>query len=948
MHVIKRNGDVVDVDFAKIHWRIKSVCSKEEILNFQKKERPEAYSVFHNLPPILHANVDTITKKTIEGLYNNISTTEIDKLSVEVAQEMCTVHPDNSLLATRILVSNIQKNVLETMVKRFPEVSREIISKNLFKYVMTSLYFNLDKHGEVSPLVAPYVVAISVKYADKISQLLDLSREFTTHDYLGIKMLEKGYLFRTNSMPGFSEKNIMVETPSIADMRIAIGLVCGKIPCPPLYPKEKVVCFINSFPQVIKEKYRTRNLEDVFNVVLSSSEPHKHKYLDSKLFKELYWTHFLKEELENVVVSEEQWRRITESYNGMSLGRFTPATPTKFASGTLKPQGSSCFLIAMKDDSLKGIYDTLHEQSQISKHAGGVGLWTHNIRSTGSYIAGTGGRSEGLKPLLRVFNASTEYVNQGGRRDGSIAVYLEPWHCDILDFIALKRKKGADSDRARRLFYALWIPDEFFRCWKEGKEWYLFDPSVCPKLYDSYDEEFSAKYLSDEYVNSHKEVLRFTYLYRKYVRQGKYEKKISIDTLMEEVVETIKESGVPYMLSKDACNRKSNQKNLGVIKSSNLCSEIVQYSDAHNTAVCNLSSVCLNKFVRPFVEGDDENFKYNVSLTDEPVYYTFDFIELMKTIEIMVKNTDNLIDLNYYPTEAARNSNMKMRPLGIGLQSEADILATLRLPWNSKEAHRLRFYIMEKIYYQYLSTSVSLAKEKGPYELFHGSPASQGVLQFDLWLKEGKKISFPMSQDWDFLKKEIVTHGIRNSLGVCLMPTASTSSIFGNSPTMEPFNSLVFVSKKGAGDVTLINTSLVKDLMSINMWNKKMSDKIIQNHGSIQDISEIPKKLRDSYLTVYDMEPTDIIDAAYVRAWFIDQSQSMNLFFKNVTMAEFSKAMSRGWSRGLKTLSYYSRTRPSTNSQKAQIEIEKPKPNEENFEDKVCSRDDPNCLACGA
>jgi ribonucleoside-diphosphate reductase alpha subunit len=943
MHVIKRNGDVVDVDFAKIHWRIKSVCARDDILNFQKKERPEAYNVFCKLPPILHADVDTITKKTIEGLYNNISTTEIDRLSVEVAQEMCTIHPDNSLLATRILVSNIQKNVLEILVKRFPNVDREKISENLFKYVMRALYFNLDKHGEHSPLVAPYLAAISEKYSEQIGEILDLSRDFVTHDYLGIKMLEKGYLFRTNSMPNFAEKNIMLETPSLADMRVAIGLACGKIPCPPLYPREKVISFLHSYPQVVKEKYRANSLSELFN----SAEPHKHKYLDSKLFKQLYWTHFLEEEIQNVQVTEEQWRRIRDTYNGMSLGRFTPATPTRFSAGSLKFQGSSCFLIAMKDDSLKGIYDTLQEQSQISKHAGGVGMHCHNIRSTGSYIAGTGGRSEGLKPLLRVFNASTEYVNQGGRRDGSIAVYVEPWHCDILDFLSLKRKKGADSDRARRLFYALWIPDEFFRCWKEGKDWYLFDPSVCPKLYDSYDEEFSSKYLSDEYVNSHKDTLRFTYLYRKYIRQGKSEKKISADFLMEEVVETIKESGVPYMLSKCACNRKSNQKNLGVIKSSNLCAEIVQFSDANNTAVCNLSSVCLNKFVRPFRDGDNEQFKYDVSINGEPVYYTFDFEEFEKTIQIMVKNTDNLIDINYYPTEASRNSNMKTRPLGLGIQSESDALAALRLPWNSKEAQRLRFYIMERMYYAYLSTSLSLAKDKGAYETFSGSPASQGLLQFDLWANEGKKISFQMSMNWQELKEQIVTHGIRNSLGICLMPTASTSSIFGNSPAVEPFNSLVYVRKSGAGDVTLINTNLVKDLMSINMWNKKMSDKILQNHGSIQDIKEIPKKLRDSYLTVYDMEPEDIIDAAFVRGWFVDQSQSMNLFFKNVTMAEFSKAISRGWSRGLKTLSYYSRTRPSSYSQKAQIDVEKPKV-EEKFEGKVCSRDNPDCLSCGS
>ncbi len=940
MQVVKRDGRSVPIEFSKIQWRTRSLCARTDILEFQKTERPESYDVFHKLPPILHADVDMITKKTIEGVYNNIPTTEIDRLSAEIAQEMCTVHPDNSVLATRILVSNIQKNIIEVLVKRYPDQTRNEIHKNIFKYAMRTLYFNLDKQGEHHPLVAPYLAAIAEKYSDKLNEILDLSRDFINHDYLGIKMLEKGYLFRVNAMEGFSEKQIMVESPSIGDMRIAIGLACAKIPCPPEYPRDKVISFIKSFPQVIKEKYRERDLTLLFN----SQEPHKHKFLDIKLFKKLYWADFLEEEMKNVQVTEEQWQSIRDSYDGMTKGRFTPATPSRFACGSLRPQGSSCFLIAMKDDSLKGIYDTLHEQAQISKHAGGVGIWCHNIRSTGSYIAGTNGMSNGLKPMLRVFNSSSEYVDQSGKREGSICLYLEPWHADIIDWISLKRKKGSDSDRARRLFYALWIPDEFFRCLKEHKDWYLFDPALCPKLYDSFDEEFSANYLSDEYVNSHKDTLRFTYLYRKYIRQGKAEKKIPVDSLMEQIVETVKESGVPYMLSKDACNRKSNQKNLGVIKSSNLCAEIVQYSDSLETATCNLSSVCLISFVRPFVSGDNENFKYNVSLTDEEVFFTFDFEEFAKTIQIIVKNIDNLIDLNYYPSEAAKRSNMRHRPMGMGIQGEADAFSSLKLAWNGKEAQRLRFYIMERMYYEALSTGLLLAKEKGMYETFPGSPASKGKLQFDLWLDEGKKISFPMTQKWDVLKKEIMTYGLRNSLYISLMPTASSSAIMKNSPSFEPFNSLVYIRKAGAGDVTLINTNLVKDLMSIGMWNKKMSDKILSNHGSIQDIPELSQKLRSAYLTVYDMKPEDIIDASFVRGWFVDQSQSMNLFFKNVTMAELSKAWTRGWTRGLKTLSYYCRTRPASTAQKAQLEKEK----EIVKEPGVCYRDDPNCLSCGS
>lgn len=943
MQVVKRDGRIEPLDFNKIHLRTRSLCCKKSTLAFQKEERPEAYQILHNLPPLEHADVDLITKKTIEGVYNNIPTTEIDKLSAEIAQEMCTIHPDNSVLATRIVVSNIQKNVLEILCKRYPDINREEISGNLFKYVMRTLYFNLDKKGEHSPLVAPYLAAIAEKYSDRINSILDYTRDFLNHDYLGIKMLEKGYLFRVNAMEGFTEKQQIVETPSMSDMRIAIGLACAPSPCPELYEKNEVLNFLSSFPEVIKEKHREKDL----SLLRDCEQPHKHHFIDAKLFKKLYWQNKLKEAMENVVVNTDQWKSIEDSYNGMTTGKFTPASPTKFSCGAPAIQGSSCFLIAMKDDSLKGIYDTLSEQAQISKRAGGIGIHMSNIRSAGSYIGGTNGISNGIKPMLRVFNASTEYVDQGGKRNGSIAIYIEPWHADIFSWITLKKKKGADSDRARSLFYALWIPDEFFRCWKEKKDWYLFDPSVTPKLYDSYDEEFSSSYLSDMYVIQNKDRLKFTYRYRKYIKQGKFEKKINPSDLMEEVVETVKESGVPYMLSKDACNRKSNQKNLGVIRSSNLCAEIIQYSDANNTAVCNLSSICLNKFVRKFVDGDNENFKYNTSLSeDAPNYFTFDFEEVAKIVKVIVNNLERLIDINFYPTEPSRNSNMKTRPQATGFQGEADMLALLRLPWNSKEANRLRFYICEKVYYEALKESLALAKVKGPYPAFENSPASQGKLQFDLWKEEGKKISFQFSLKWDELKVDIVKYGLRHSLLIGLMPTASTSFLLGNSPSIEPFNSLVYVRKGGAGDITIINNNLVKDLMSINMWNKTISDKILLNHGSIQSITEIPLLLRKSYLTAYDMEPEDIIDAAYVRGWFVDQSQSLNLFIKNVTMNELSKAWTRGWMRGLKTLSYYIRTKSGTVAQKAQIET--PVPIKVNIEDKVCSRDNPDCLSCGS
>lgn len=973
MLVKKRNGKYQPVDFEKIHWRIKSMCAVPQILEFQKKERPQAYSVFQNLSPLHHANVDLITQKTIEGLYDNIPTTEIDALSAEVAQEMCTVHPDNSALGLRLLVSNLQKNVSEFLASLRGVSSDDIenLESKLFLWSMETMYQNLDQNGERSPLIAPYILALAMKYTDKINGMIHHIRDFTNYDYLGVKMLEKGYLFKVYSLPNMKEKNVLTETPSIADMRIALGLSMAPKPCPPVYDKNKVLFFLMTHPECIKEKYR--NSYTTRQDLLTSDEPHKHKSVISLVFKQKYWEEELQLALRNLdqnPPTESQWNMVKNLYDGMSLGKFTPATPTRFFSGKLKPQCSSCFLIAMKEDSLKGIYDTLAEQAQISKHAGGVGLWVTNIRSTRSYIGGTSGHSNGLKPMLRVFNATASYVDQGGKRAGSAAIYLEPWHADIIDFVRLKRKKGADTDRARELFYALWIPDEFFRCWKNGKDWYLFDPSICPKLLDSYDEGFSSEYLSDEFVNQNKKDYLFTYRYRKYIRQNKYISKISSEHLMEEVVETVKESGVPYMLAKDAANRKSNQKNIGVIKSSNLCTEIIQYSDATHTSICNLASICLNKFVREWREGDSEAFKYQVSLIEGTTrYLTFDFEEFGKTSRMCQQYLDNLIDINFYPTEAGRNANMKMRNIGIGVQSESNVLAMLRLPWNSKEAHRLRFYIFERMYYECVKSSIEMAKEKGPYFYYEGSPASQGLLQFDLWLKEGKKISFPFSLPWEGLKSDMRKYALRNSLFTSPMPTASTSAIMGNSPCFEPFNSLIYVKKNGAGDVTMVIKSLIVDLMEVGLWSKEMSEKIIANHGSIQNITEIPKKLRDSYLTVYDMEPEDIIDAAYVRGWFVDQSQSMNLFVKNATMLTLSKAWTRAWNRGLKTLSYYVRSRPATTAMKAQISAtsttshlsstssnpnkskDKEKENKEDdaqFDGAVCSRDNPNCLSCGS
>lgn len=960
MELIKRDGSRQAVDFEKIHFRLKGLCSSEKVLDFQKQYRPEAYGIFSRLPEIKHADVDMISQKTIEGLFNGISTQQVDILSAEIAQEMCTRHSDNSVLASRILVSNMQKNVLEILVKRFPSVSRDEISENFFKYSMITLYHNLDKKGEQSPLVAPYLVAAAVKYSSIYNSLLNTSRDFRL-DYLGLKTLEKGYLLSVYASENIKGNRVIIETPSVADMRIATGLSLAPTPCPDYYAGAQE--FILNNPVVLKVR---KNGE---RKILPNKGDWK-KCVNMKLFKSLYWKYMLHVELTNLEshpITEEQWKNISDVYDGQSLGKFTTATPTRFSAGTLRPQGSSCFLVAMEDDSLTGIFNTFTEQGQISKYSGGVGIHVGNLRSAGSYIAGTNGTADGLKPMIQVISAISKYVNQGGKRPGSVAVYVEMTNPQIVDIIRMKRKKGPSTDIAPNLFYGLWISDEFFRCWREKKDWHLFDPAICPKLLDSYDEGFSTTYLSDEFVHANKEKYLFTYRYRKYIRQGKFESKISCQEIMEEIVETIRDEGVPYMLCKDACNRKSNQKNMGTIRSSNLCTEIIQYSDSENTSVCNLNSLCLNAFVREFRDGDNESFKYDVSLNEpEKVhpneglnegkhrYMTFDFEEFGRITGISQRTVDRLIDLNFYPTEKARRGNMRQRSQGLGVQGEADCLAMLKLPWNSKEAQRLRFYIYERMYYECLKSSMELSKINGPYEDFHGSPASQGILHFDMCRTEGQKISFALSMPWDELKENIKKYGLRNSTAIALMPTASTSSIMGNSPCFEPFNSMVYNRKGGGGDVTVFNRGLVDDLVSIGMWSQKMSDRILENHGSIQGFTDLPKKLRDAYLAAYDIEPEHLIDASFCRSWFVDQSQSLNLFVANASMSVLSKLWTRGWIRGQKTLSYYTRTRPATTAQKAQIEssgkfekVEKVEKSVET-EDMVCYRGKDGCISCGS
>lgn len=583
-------------------------------------------------------------------------------------------------------------------------------------------------------------------------------------------------------------------------------------------------------------------------------------------------------------------RRIAETYDALSHGYFIHATPTLFNAGTNHTQLSSCFLLDMKEDSIKGIYETLGDCAQISKWAGGVGLAIHKIRAKNSRIHGTNGASTGIVPMLKVYNDTARYVNQGGKRNGSFAVYLEPWHADIEDFLRLKLNTGAEEDRARDLFYGLWIPDEFMRRVKDGKDWTLMCPHECPGLADVHSEEFTA-------------------LYRKYEAEGKGRKAVPAQKLWQMILDAQIQTGTPYLCYKDAANYKSNQKNLGTIKSSNLCSEIMEYTDSRETAVCNLGSISLTRFVK-----DDK---------------TYDFDALRHYTAILARNLDIVIDRNYYPTPECRASNLRHRPIGIGVQGLADVFAKMRIPWSSPEASDLNRRIFEHIYYAALHTSYNLAVDKGSYPSFAGSPASEGILQPDLWRVN------PLTDDLDWAGlRQKVKKGLRNSLSIALMPTASTSQILGNNECFEPFTSNLYVRHVLAGDFIVINKYLISELVDLGVWSPELRTSIIANNGSVLGVPEVPSDVQERYRTAWEIPMKTVIGMAADRAPFVCQSQSLNLFVADPSYARLSSMHIYAWEKGLKTGCYYLRTKAVASAQKFTVEPE--------------ARSQPDCLTCSA
>jgi len=783
MRVIKRNSETEDVSFDKVLNRLK------------------------NLSNGLTIDVSEIAQKVCTRIYDGVKTYELDELAAYLCSSMSIEHPDYSILASRIIVSNHHKNTSPS-----------------FSETVHILYNNVDNQNNHTPLVSEELYNIVVNNKEKLNTYIDYQRDYL-FDYFGFKTLERAYLLRLNKK--------IIERPQHMWMRVAIGI----------------------------------HGDDI--------------------------------------------KEVLQTYDLMSKKYFTHATPTLFNAGTNRPQLSSCFLCSINDDSVAGIFDSLKEIALISKYAGGIGLHIHQIRANGSHIRGTNGTSNGIIPMLRVFNNTARYIDQAGKRLGSIAVYLETWHSDIESFLELKKNHGSEEDRCRDLFLALWISDLFMERVKTEGKWSLMCPDKCRGLSDVYGDDFKK-------------------LYEQYESEGKYTKQVNAQDLWFKILEAQIEQGVPYILYKDAANRKSNQKNLGTIKSSNLCAEVLIYSSPEETGVCNLASICLPSYIEDGI---------------------FNFEKLHEITKVITKNLNKVIDKNFYPIEKARVSNLKHRPIGIGVQGLADVFIKLRFPFESEDAKQLNKDIFETIYHAAVEASMELSKKRynvinnikninnkildeginnyvnefeknitnpkyiGAYSSFEGSPISQGLFQFDLWNAKPSR-----RYDWDKLREDIISYGVRNSLLLSPMPTASTSQIMGFNESFEPFTNNIFQRKTLSGEFIIINKYLINDLINKGLWSKELKDTIILHEGSVQNIPEIDDELKAIYKTAWEIKQRNIIDMSADRGQYICQTQSLNIFMEEPDFQKLSSMHFYGHSKGLKTGSYYLRTRPKAKTQQFTID----------------------------
>lgn len=799
MYVLKRDGRRESVKFDKITARIEKLCYGLDMKYVEPLE---------------------IAKKVINGIYDGVTTQELDNLAAETAATLTVRHPDYAKLAARIAISNLHKKTSKSFSN---------VMKRIYTYVNPVT-------GENAPLISKEAYKVIKQNAALLDSTIIYDRDFG-YDYFGYKTLERSYLMKTNGE--------IVERPQHLLMRVAVGI----------------------------------HMDDIDSVI------------------------------ETYTLLSEKW--------------FTHATPTLFNAATPRPQLSSCFLLTMKEDSIEGIYDTLKQCAKISQSAGGIGLSIHDVRAKGSYIKGTGGVSNGIVPMLRNFDMTARYVDQGGgKRKGSFAIYLEPWHADIFDFLELKKNHGKEELRARDLFYALWISDLFMKRVENNEEWSLFCPNEAPGLADLYGDDFEK-------------------LYTRYEKEGKARKVVKAQDLWFEIIESQIETGTPYMLYKDAANKKSNQKNLGTIKSSNLCTEIMEYTSPDEVAVCNLASIALPKFVNK--EGE------------------FDHQRLCEITKVVTRNLNKVIDVNYYPVPEARKSNMRHRPIGIGIQGLADTFILLKMPFDSEEAKALNKDISETIYFGAMEASMELAKEHGAYESFKGSPVSKGIFQFDMWGITPDSGRW----DWNSLKRKVKKNGVRNSLLIAPMPTASTSQIMGNNECFEPYTSNIYTRRTLSGEFIVVNKHLMKDLIALGLWDDTMKNKLIEANGSVQNIPEIPQQIKDLYKTVWEISQKSIIEMAADRGAYTCQSQSMNIHIQDPNFGKMTSMHFYAWKLGLKTGMYYLRSKAATDAIKFTVDKSKlgqpaevavttqaegqHMPQEQKVSDLQCSLDNPDdCIACGS
>jgi len=821
MFVVKRDGSREAVRFDKISNRVRKVT--------------------YGLNPDF-VDAMEIAQKVIAGIYDGISTWELDNLAAETAASLIPKHPDYSILASRIAVSRLHK----TTKKKFSETIQD-------------LYSYIDPEtGLDAGLISDETYNVVMKFKDKLDSAVIHDRDFN-FEYFGFKTLEKSYLLKMHGKPA--------ETPQHMYMRVAVG-IWG---------------------------------DDIKNAI--------------------------------------------KTYELLSTHMMTHATPTLFNAGTKKPQLSSCFLLTMSEDSIPGIYKTLSDVALISQNAGGIGLAIHNVRATGSYIRGTNGKSNGIVPMLKVFNETARYVDQGGgKRKGSFAIYLEPWHDDVEDFLELRKNTGKEERRARDLFLALWIPDIFMERVQDDGDWPFFSPSEVPGLHELHGAKFNEKFLQAE-------------------KEGKARRTIKARDLWAKILDSQIETGTPYILFKDAANRKSNQQNLGTIKSSNLCTEIIEYTSKDETAVCNLASIPVNKFLRSTDNRTSKISRGKCEVDHELLYN----VSYQTTL-----NLNKVIEVNYYPTPETLKSNMRHRPIGIGIQGLADLYAIMGIPFTSQEARKINEEIFETIYFASMTASMDLAKKHGAYETFEGSPLSEGKFQFNLWGFEDKDLSGRW--DWAKLRKDVMKNGARNSLLLAPMPTASTAQIMGNNEAFEPFTSNIYTRRTLSGEFIIINKHLVKDLINIGLWNEDVKNMIIIQKGSVQNIAGIPEDIKEVYKTVWEIKQKDLIEMSAGRGKFICQSQSLNLFIEGVNAAKLTAAHFHSWKLGLKTGMYYLRTKAAVDAiaglgidvgkykqTPAAAEIKAPSPKIEapsqelqalanqTLSDVSCSLDNPeDCIACGS